>query len=1538
MPSEAVAKAIYQLEYRGLDQVERATAALDRNAAAVDRNVVVNEKLTRATRASEAGFARLMGRLDPQIREQQRYQRTLEQITRYESEGIIGANERSRAVALAAQRYEMATAALSRHAAANQNLSRSTGLAAHQMQNLGFQLNDIVSGLAMGVSPFQILAQQGGQVYQVMSMAEGGVGGALRGIKEQIAGLLTPGRLLVAGFLAASGAAYGLYRVLASDGKSAEERLAEHTRLLGLVKESYKGAADEAARWAAEIGKATTLQAQSSLGQLQEQLRRQAEQIAATVGRRTAGGTLDIGIGDFAGEGMIRGGLEVEERYRAFARAIDEFNASIARGAPDVKRFREEVAAIGLASPALADTASKLLEVSQGAADMQGKVAQAEAMLRLLTGAASDADRALLGLSASMKAMETFGENLQKLTGMAGKEFGIASRLREADDAFRRARAALEQAEIGTAEYVTKLDALKRAHAAALGEISKKETSAYDTLVQRTKDRIEELEFEARTAGMTANAVLVLKTAHDLERAAKTANKTVTAEQREEWRKYGEAVADATRRLAEAKLQSDIVFERSQIGRSETDQRIAERLRAIYGNDLTGAQAQFLAQQMRINEELKAAKDIAADLFTSLLSGLRSSEGALRSVGSVLTRLFDRLATAGFNQLVGGLLTGGGLNLGSIFNIGRAANDNISPARFEELMGNGVARGIERVSAASPLNIVPTQAAGGLGRGALGAGLMGIAALGGAYAGGVQSQSPTMGALSGVLGGAMGGLALGTQIGAIGGPLGMAIGAVIGGLVGWLGGSSGRRQAERARQQQAQADWQAMRPQVQDLNDRLAGRPVGSVTRSQREALESVTQASTAAYKAGDFRAVAELQRNYQEFVQRTTREFAASFGDMLGALSSGLGPNSPLMAARANVVQMAEELKGFIADAEKLTGRTGEARKAAQDYALTLLTGVEPLTEVQKQLMTIDGTAKQLQISLVELGLSSEEAARRIQDGVATAIKKLREKFVDDIERQINDALGRGYVNQIGDVIKNVAKLREDALKLGADPALIERYYRVQLQKIIDDAQLTGESFEDLVKLFPQLRHLVHEFIAELDPAVLRQRRQSFQDRLFAALVDTSTLEGALAAFDRQAQREREEEIKAGGLALAELERALAAERLNIVKEFNDRAVEEQKRATEEAAAFIAGLTRDIQKYLATLRTGADSPLAPSQRLAVAQANYQAQLALAQTGDRNAISSITQYSSTLIDAAKAFFGSSAGFQSVFNQVLGELEALPGIVASADPIVNAIEEQTQVIQEQTAELERHKALLDLIERSTDSTDTNIEIAKNLLNTSQQIATSSNSLLNTTTQFLNTATALLDQIKGLNSTASAQLALLNSQYTQTSTIIAVDKVGNVLVQNNILTALNKIVWNTYATARNTGLIGIDNTQNNRVAGVYAAGGWVTGGVPGRDSVNAMLTPGEFVVREPVARLFRRELQDLNAGGGMPANDNGAMVQELRQLRAEVRRLEAQLDRVARTTAAGAEHVAETVSGTVKETMGRKSIDERQAAARPARRKA
>lgn len=83
---------------------------------------------------------------------------------------------------------------------------KSAGLAAHQWQNLGYQVNDIVTSLASGQSPFMVMAQQGGQVQQILSSAPGGVSGALSAIGSRLASLVTPARVAVGG-LAAVGAA-----------------------------------------------------------------------------------------------------------------------------------------------------------------------------------------------------------------------------------------------------------------------------------------------------------------------------------------------------------------------------------------------------------------------------------------------------------------------------------------------------------------------------------------------------------------------------------------------------------------------------------------------------------------------------------------------------------------------------------------------------------------------------------------------------------------------------------------------------------------------------------------------------------------------------------------------------------------------------------------------------------------------------------------------------------------------------------------------------------------------------------------------------------------------------------------------------------------------------------------------------------------------------------------------------------------------------------------------------------------------------------
>jgi hypothetical protein len=117
---------------------------------------------------------------------------------------------------------------------------------------------------------------------------------------------------------------------------------------------------------------------------------------------------------------------------------------------------------------------------------------------------------------------------------------------------------------------------------------------------------------------------------------------------------------------------------------------------------------------------------------------------------------------------------------------------------------------------------------------------------------------------------------------------------------------------------------------------------------------------------------------------------------------------------------------------------------------------------------------------------------------------------------------------------------------------------YEEARQKII------AESAENIIALD---RALAAER-AQLERQLLdqiAQRSREYGDRLFAALTDTTTLEGALAAFDRNAQKQREDEIKAGGEAIANLDIALAAERLKLIRDFNDRALAEEKRAAEE-------------------------------------------------------------------------------------------------------------------------------------------------------------------------------------------------------------------------------------------------------------------------------------------------------------------------------------------------------------------------------------
>lgn len=89
-----------------------------------------------------------------------------------------------------------------------QNFTKETAtgaVSAKQMhfavQNLSFQLNDVATSLASGISPMRTFAQQGGQIFQAFQQA-GGVSAVLEKVGTSVANLVTPMRLAAVGAVA----------------------------------------------------------------------------------------------------------------------------------------------------------------------------------------------------------------------------------------------------------------------------------------------------------------------------------------------------------------------------------------------------------------------------------------------------------------------------------------------------------------------------------------------------------------------------------------------------------------------------------------------------------------------------------------------------------------------------------------------------------------------------------------------------------------------------------------------------------------------------------------------------------------------------------------------------------------------------------------------------------------------------------------------------------------------------------------------------------------------------------------------------------------------------------------------------------------------------------------------------------------------------------------------------------------------------------------------------------------------------------------
>lgn len=1121
-----------------------------------------------------------------------------------------------------------------------------------------------------------------------------------------------------------------------------------------------------------------------------------------------------------------------------------------------------------------------------------------------------------------------------------------------------------------------------------LREARRERNLAADQNVTRLR---QEAELAGQSAGAQARLRYVLEQRQSIEQEAARNRLPLSAYEAEIRliERRGEAIEAETNRSIRARLAADAQFERQIVGLPEGEQQIAQRLRELYGNDIPRALASSEAAALRFNDQLRQARQLGQDIGKEISSALEGVfTGATRDAETFFKNLSQGFARIGSRQIeqqiIAPLFNGGQGGIFSQLNsLFRPANDNgtgFDIGRYMDGVQSATQGGVE--SAFRRLlqpQVGPDGQSLGFASSPLG-GALGIGGAGLAGAGiGFSSQNPLIGAA----GGALTGFAAGAALGSWGGPIGAVVGGIAGLIGGLLGKSNAKKQAEAAlakEREQAREMLVTREGDLGNLRQRLSGRGVGSLESDIRQTGDQVREYGALFAKAGQESRIWELNREYDAWVGRQVADFRRSVSGTIDALNEGFGDSGPFQRAFKEAQDLREQLTAFLDDVNRYAReQLPAATEAAQAYALTLLTGAKEMTATEQAVAKLQGTAAGLQNTLEVLGMSADQAATAIASGLNEALAKLRTDFETDLTRRTDDAMGRGYLNDVRDLVKERDALLKDAAILGTDPARVTAYFEARARDIARGADLSATALDELVKLFPDLAKVADLTATSLEDTIKRQ--QGYLDRVFAATNDNSTLEGQLVAFDRAAMKEREEEIRNGSGAILELEQALSAERLKLIRDFG----EQQRQALEQAREAWTAFARSIREWVDSQRAGASSPLSPQARLAAAQSQYNAQLALAQGGNRDALNGITGYANDLIDAGRAFYASSSAFQSIFSTVLAQMEALPSQVSAEQFIVNAIE---TAADENVAALDLMRSQLATAINAGSATATASALAtyfnKIDTNTSQSIdlnemqialgGMASNSALRDMFTRLDVdnsgSISRLEAIRGsavateTHSATTANKTDLVAQLTQTTNSFAnsANQISNTQTglldatktasqqQANILMTLQfPIAENVRRTVQNTGATAIASGANPAIVSpvyTWAEGGWVQGpGTGTSDSIVGRVSNGEFVMKAAAASMYERLypgiMDQMNAMTFRPvvtmpmvtpslsapfANDNAAL---LRQLIAENRAMREELaafrKEITRVTAVAAEHVG----GKVDEAAEKMADGERRA---------
>lgn len=344
--------------------------------------------------------------------------------------------------------------------------------------------------------------------------------------------------------------------------------------------------------------------------------------------------------------------------------------------------------------------------------------------------------------------------------------------------------------------------------------------------------------------------------------------------------------------------------------------------------------------------------------------------------------------------------------------------------------------------------------------------------------------------------------------------------------------------------------------------------------------------------------------------------------------------------------------------------------------------------------------------------------------------------------------------------------------------------------------------------------------------------------------------------------------------------------QQMQLAGELKDLVLEKYQKEKDGAQKLI-DLSKKLNDYLQSLKTGDLSPLTTGQKLQQAQNDYYSTLAAAQGGDTAAQDKLTQTSDTYLKLARDYYASSSQYTQIFNSVsngiaafaassntaantqLGQLQEVRAI------LVNLNQQAQDQLGPQTAALQTALIYQDRIARSLDAMSTTLP--DQLAKLPPEIAAA---LRGTSAVNMGTYGAGQGGQTALASWTQATNSVITSNAYQTALAT-----GNTGIASNMLWS----VWrqfkyrpveemslderNAYYTIMGRQL----RTAQVLPTGTYAGG---LDYVP-RDGFLASLHQGERIQTAQEAALYGRR-------------GDGALIEELRLLREQVRALQAQVD--------------------------------------------